>query len=210
MPVLLRRHPDGNFAIGRDCGIYWNPTDPPLKGVTVPDWFYVPDVPPTLDGHYRRSYVMWKELVAPLIVLEFASGNGSEERDRTPYSGKFWVYETVIRPIYYGIYQVEPGEIEMYEHHRGKFRPMTPNDRGHFPIEELGVELGVWFGTVENFEFPWMRWFDAGGILLPSGWENSAAEARRAEAESGRANAEAQRAERLAAQLRALGVEPDA
>ena len=37
--TLQRLHPDGNYAIGQDCGIYWRETEPP-------DWFYVPNVPP--------------------------------------------------------------------------------------------------------------------------------------------------------------------
>ena len=231
LPVLERRHPDGRYALGLDSGIYWKPTDPPLRGVTAPDWFYVPDVPPTLDGRYRRSYVLWKELVAPLIVLEFASGNGKEERDRTPEVGKFWIYEKVIRPGYYGIFHVYPGAIEMYQMVAGRLLPMAADARGHYPIEDLDVALGVWHGRVENLEFPWMRWFDRDGQMLPSGrelagierlraeTENFRAEAERvraeaehvrAEAEHVRAEAERERADRLAEQLRALGIEPDA
>ena len=41
-PVLQRLHPDGQYAIGQDCGIYWRETDPPPeKGAEAPDWFYV-------------------------------------------------------------------------------------------------------------------------------------------------------------------------
>ena len=50
--------------------------------------------------------MLWHELIALLIVLEFVSGDGSEERDRTPWMGKFWIYEQVIRPAFYGIYEV--------------------------------------------------------------------------------------------------------
>jgi Uma2 family endonuclease len=82
-PVVERLHPDGQYAIGQDCGIYWRETDPPERGAEAPDWFYVPNVPATLDG-FRRSYVLWREHMAPFIALEFASGNGDEERDRTP------------------------------------------------------------------------------------------------------------------------------
>jgi len=45
-PVLQQLHPDGNYAIGQDCGIYWRMTEPPEKGALSPDWFYVPNVPP--------------------------------------------------------------------------------------------------------------------------------------------------------------------
>lgn len=50
-PILKQLHPDGNDCIGRDCGIYWRLPDPPAapeKGAEAPDWFYIPNVPPTL------------------------------------------------------------------------------------------------------------------------------------------------------------------
>jgi Uma2 family endonuclease len=81
-PILQQLHPDGQYAIGQDSGIYRRLTDPPERGAEAPDWFYVPNVPPTLDGQMRRSYVLWQEIVSPLIALEFVSGNGEEERDR--------------------------------------------------------------------------------------------------------------------------------
>jgi Uma2 family endonuclease len=48
-PVLDQLHPDGQYAIGQDCGIYWRLTDPPEKGAEAPDWFYVTNVPPLLS-----------------------------------------------------------------------------------------------------------------------------------------------------------------
>ncbi len=83
-PVLARLHPNGQYAIGQDCGIYWRETEPPDQGAEAPDWFYIPNVPPRLQGQIRRSYVLWREFIAPTLALEFASGDGSEERDRTP------------------------------------------------------------------------------------------------------------------------------
>ena len=123
-PVLQRLHPDGDYIIGQDCGIYWRQTEPAEKGAEAPDWFYVAGAPPLLDGQIRRSYVLWREYIAPLIALEFASGDGSEERDRTPLlrtegekttkPGKFWVYEQIIHIPYYGIYTIAAGELEVY------------------------------------------------------------------------------------------------
>jgi len=81
-PILQQLHPDGQYAIGQDSGIYSRLTDPPERGAEAPDWFYVPNVPPTLDGQMRRSYVLWQEIVSPLMALEFVSGNGEDERDR--------------------------------------------------------------------------------------------------------------------------------
>ncbi|BAY31366.1 hypothetical protein NIES2107_32250 [Nostoc carneum NIES-2107] len=209
-PVLKQLHPDGHYCIGQDLGIYWRLTNPPEKGAVAPDWFYVGNVPPLLDGQTRRSYVFWREFIAPLIVLEFVSGDGSEERDKTPWKGKFWIYEQVIRPPFYGIYEVNKASVEVYHLVDGKYQLLPANERGHYSITQLGVELGIWQGEYQNIELPWLRWWDEQGNLLLTGEERAEKERQRAEQESQRAEQERQRAERLAAQLRALGVDPEA
>jgi Uma2 family endonuclease len=165
-PLLERRHADGQFCLGHDCGIYWKITDPPLDGCKAPDWFYVPEVPPTLKGEPRRSYVLWQEIIAPLILIELVSGDGSEERDRTPWQGKFWVYERAIKPAFYAIYERDPGRVEVYHLIEERFERLLPNERGHYPIAPLGVELGIWQGRYKGLELPWLRWWDAQGQLL--------------------------------------------
>nr|MDZ8284879.1 Uma2 family endonuclease [Nostoc sp. ChiSLP01] len=207
-PILKQLHPDGQYCIGQDLGIYWRITDPPEKGAEAPDWFYVPNVPPLLDGQTRRSYVLWREFIAPLIALEFVS-SGSEERDRTPWQGKFWIYEQVIHPAFYGIYEVKKASVEMYELIGGQYQLLIPNERGHYPIMRLGVELGIWQGVYQNVELPWLRWWDLQGNLLLTGDERAEQESQRAEQESQRAEQERQRADRLTAQLRSLGIEPE-
>ncbi|ERT08077.1 restriction endonuclease family protein [Lyngbya aestuarii BL J] len=195
--TLDKLHPDGRYAIGQDCGIYWRLTEPPERGAVAPDWFYVPNVKPLVNGEVRRSYVLWQEYIAPLIVLEFVSGSGSEERDRTPPAsvvngdgkvGKFWVYEQAIRVPYYGIYEVKKASVELYHLVDNCYQPVTANERGHYPISPLNVELGIWQGRYGNMELPWLRWWDNEGNLLLTGEE---------------------RAEKLAERLRELGVNPD-
>jgi Uma2 family endonuclease len=225
-PVVERLHPDGQYAIGQDCGIYWRETDPPERGAEAPDWFYVPNVPATLDG-FRRSYVLWREHMAPFIALEFASGNGEEERDRTPLSvaadgtttkpGKFWVYERIIRIPYYGIYEMRTGNLEVYHLIDFVYRRMEPNERGHYPIPVLDVELGLWQGSYQNQELLWLRWWDSQGNLLLTGSEQVEIERARTEQERERAEQERERAEQaerkvtqLADRLRAMGIDPDA
>lgn len=213
-PVLQQLHPDQQYCIGQDCGIYWRETDPPEKGAEAPDWFYVPGVPPTLDGKIRRSYVLWREYVPPLIALEFASGDGSEERDRTPLSaldagatqkpGKFWVYERIVRIPYYAIFQINNSRLEVYHLTDFSYQPLEANDHGHYPIPPLNVELGLWQGRfLNNPEQCWLRWWDGQGNLLLTGQELAAQER--------------QKRERLADKLRslrpdqltALGIEPE-
>jgi len=239
-PVLQKLHPEGDYAIGQDCGIYWRLTEPLERGAECPDWFYVPNVPPTLDGKVRRSYVLWQEFIAPLIVLEFVSGDGSEERDKTPVfvseqegrakPGKFWIYENVIRTPFYGIYEVSKASIELYHLVDGQYQLLPANERGHYPIPALGVELGIWPGVYQNAELAWLRWWDSDGNLLLTGWEMTklsevrleqerakseqaqlVADQERARADQERARADQERAksQRLAEKLRAAGIDPD-
>lgn len=192
-PVLQGLHPDGQYAIGQDCGIYWRETEPLEKGAEAPDWFYVPNVPPTLGNQIRRSYVLWREFMAPMIVLEFASGDGSEERDTTPLSyseigsqkpGKFWVYERIMRIPFYGIYEINSGRLEVYSLNNGSYQLLLPNDRGHYAIGPIGVELGLWQGSYQNQTLLWLRWWDSDGNLLLTGTERAAVEQQRADTEA--------------------------
>jgi Uma2 family endonuclease len=240
IPVLDRLHPDGRYAIGQDSGIYWRLVDPPERGAEAPDWFYVANVAPSLDGTYRRSYVMWKELVIPTIAIEFVSGDGSEERDATAptgdsKAGKFWVYEQAIRIPFYAIYEANKAAVEVYELVNGRYQRVAANQRGHYSIAPMGVELGIWQGEYFNQDFPWLRWWDDAGNLLLAGDELAKRELLRAEQESLRAERESlraeqeslraeraveqvaeekqrteqerQRADRLAAKLRELGID---
>jgi Uma2 family endonuclease len=245
LPTLDSLHEDGRYAIGQDCGIYWRLVDPPERGAEAPDWFYVPNVTPLLDGEFRRSYVMWKEVIVPLIAIEFVSGNGTEERDKTsPFSneavkaGKFWVYEQAIRVPFYAIYEVSKASVEVYELIAGRYQKAIPNDRGHYPIGPLGVEIGIWQGEYMQQNLPWVRWWDSEGNLLLTGDERADQEKLRGDREKLRgdqekirgdeekirgdqeklrgdqekirADDEALRADRLAQKLRELGINPEA
>ena len=82
-----------------------------------------------------------------------------------------------------------------------------------FPEVSLGLKL--WNGQYEDMEATWLRWADAQGVLIPTGKEGLDVERQRADAERERAEAERQRAEaerecadRLAEQLRQLGIQP--
>jgi|SRR5665213_1893949 len=170
--VLELMHPNGRYLIGHDSGIYWHHVEEsPLQGCKSPDWFYVPDTAPMPPGEYRRSYVMWKEHIPPQVVLEFVSGDGSEEHDATPGKGKFWVYEQGIQAAYYGIFDAKSSDLEVYRLSEGVYEQLAPNARGKYFIAPLGVELGVWYGVYARMKMPWLRWWDSEGSLLEGGWE---------------------------------------
>jgi Putative restriction endonuclease len=108
----------------------------------------------------------------------------------TTKPGKFWVYERIIRIPYYGIYEIKTGNLEVYHLIYFVYRRIEPNERGHYPIPVLDVELGLWQGSYQNQEMLWLRWWDSQGNLLLIGSEQVEIERARVE-----------QAERKAAQL---------
>jgi Uma2 family endonuclease len=200
-PRQLRR----TYYIGGNSGIYWRLPEPPeplVKGAIDPDWFFFDREPPQENGRLKRSYVMWHEHIVPLLVLEFVLPEDREARDRTPYQGKFWIYEQALGVPYYGIHEIECGRVEFFHRVNGRYEPLAPNGRGHYEIPSLEAELGLWQGTYVNLDWCWLRWWDASGNLLLTGWE-------RVE-EQQRIQALTQRVTRMEARLRALGIDPDA
>nr|WP_306298967.1 hypothetical protein [Nostoc sp. T09] len=85
----------------------------------------------------------------------------------------------------------------MYELHGRQYVPMSDQW-----LTEVELGLCLWSGVYEGKRDVWLRWCDATGNVISTG-------AERAEQEQQAKEAAMQRAERLAAQLRALGFDPE-
>lgn len=103
---------------------------------------------------------------------------------------------------FYGIYEVTKASVTVYHLIDGCYQLLAANDRGHYAIPPLGVELGIWQGKYQNATLPWLRWWDGQGNLLLTGEE-------RAEQTESWLLQERSRAEQLAERLRSLGIDPD-
>jgi Uma2 family endonuclease len=193
-PFMELAFPKGDYFIGSDVGVYWKWADQPLDGCKSPDWYFVPGCRPEEPGTYRRSFVIWDEGVAPLIVIEFVSGDGSEEHDDTPGKGKFWVYRRGIRAFYYAIHDPTKDTLEVYQLDGVEYRRLDPDEDGLYHLPRFGFALGHWSGKVDRHNLTWVRFFSLNGEMLPSADE-------RAE------KAEAELAEVLA-KLKAKGIDP--
>lgn len=201
-PLLEQLHPAGDYFVGADVGIYWKAVRPPLNGCKVPDWYYVPGCRKMPEGQYRRSFVTWDEGVSPLIVMEFVSGDGADEYDDTPGTGKFWVYRRGIHAAYYAIHNPDAETLDLYRLDGPEYRRVEPNAHGHLVIQPLGLALGHWRGKYGRHTLTWVRFFQPDGRVLPSDHDRIATgEARAAEAEGKLAA--------LLAKLQAKGIDPN-
>jgi hypothetical protein len=103
-------------------------------------------------------------------------------------------------------------ELHYFELAGGQYREIHPPEQRLW-LPEAQVGLGLWLGTYQGLERQWLRCYDAQGawIPLPQEQEHQRAEQerQRAEQEHQRVEQERQRADRLVAQLKALGIEPE-
>ncbi len=149
---------------------------------------------------YRGSYKQWEEDgIAPQVVFEVLSpGNRQVDLIR-----KFRFYERYGVEEYY-IYDPDNGDLAGWQ--RGESGLEEIADMNGYTSPRLGVRFEPGEGP-DNLK-----------IIGPDGtpfatyvelFEDREAQRQRADAERQRAEAERQRGERLAAQLRELGIEPE-
>jgi hypothetical protein len=158
--------------------------------VKAPDWAYIPQI--TVDrSEVVRSYTPQLQGEIPLLVLEFLSDTegGEYSMKETFPPGKFFFYEQILQVPNYGIFEPKAGTLELYRlGTNGRYQMESATDHGRFWIPEMELFLGAWTGERENREGYWLRWWDEQENLLLWGTEKVA---------------------RLAAQLRAAGIEPE-
>ncbi len=165
--------------------------------VKAPDWAYIPQI--TVDrAEVIRSYTPRLQGDIPTLVLEFLSDTlgGEYSVKETFPPGKFFFYEQILQVPNYGIFEPETGTLEFYRlGNNGRYQMELATEQRRFWIPEMELFLGVWTGERENPSGHWLRWWDAQENLLLWGTEKVALEQ--------------QRSARLAAQLRAAGIEPE-
>ncbi|MCS7288646.1 MAG: Uma2 family endonuclease [Roseiflexus sp.] len=146
----------------------------------------------------RGSYRQWEEDgIAPQVVFEVLSPGNT----LTEIAAKFEFYDLYGVEEYY-LYDPERGDLSGWRREGGRLRVIEAIDGWVSP------RLGITFrreGEEVRMYLPDGRPF----LSFVEVQEQLERERRRAEAERQRAEAERQRAERLAARLRALGVDPD-
>jgi Uma2 family endonuclease len=172
--------------------------------IKAPDWAYIPAIRVSRD-EVIRNYTPQLQGDIPAIVMEFISQTeGTEYSVKPTYpSGRWFFYERVLKVPYYVIFDPGNSNLEVYRLNESEgYQLESPNEEGRYWIPSMNLFLGVWEGTRENRTGSWLRWWNEGGESLLWGWELAQQERQRAEIER-------ERAERLAARLRAAGIEPE-
>lgn len=203
------------FVALANVGVFGTPTAPPV----VPDVLLGVDVSLAADvlEKKNRTWFNWVFGKSPDLVVEVVSNTegGELTLKKKKYRDLRVANYVVWDPA--GYLSDEP--LQCFE-----LRGMLYVKKRDLVFPELGLGLVVWEGTFEGCTARWLRWVDAKGALLLTGAEAAArahlradqereraAQANlRADQERGRADQERERAERLAARLRALGIDPDA
>jgi Uma2 family endonuclease len=222
-PQLLRetfqppRYAPDHFFIASDLNLYYTVRHP--TWYKRPDWFAVLGVSRLYDERdLRLSYVMWQEEASPYVVVELLSPGteredlGHTHRDVAQPPTKWTVYEQILRIPYYVVFSRYTDEVRYFELAGGQYCEVRPPEQRLW-LPEADIGLGLWRGTYQGLERQWLRCYDVQGVWIPTpeerAYQRAEQEYQRAEQEYQRAEQERQRAERLAAQLKALGLEPE-
>ena len=179
--------------VGGNMALYYSDLQARNQDFKAPDFFVVLDAVPASERpeRERKSWVVWEEDGrTPDVVIELLS----ESTEREDRGRKMRVYASLKVREYY-LYDPITGLLEGYRLDGRAYAPMTLRADGDLDCQVLGLRLGVVPGALFQHEGPWLRWKTPDGALLLNGEE---------EADQQRA-----RAEKLAAKLRALGIDPE-
>jgi Uma2 family endonuclease len=215
------------FVAMANVGLFYSRVKPPI----VPDGLLSMDVdaPDEMWQREHRSYFISQYGKSPEVVIEVVSNKEGEELGE-----KLGIYAEA-KVLYYVVWDPEDhlrkGRLLAFRLQGDHYEPLH-----RLWFDEVGLGLKAWQGAFEGKKEEWLRWCNREEEVIPTGAEakdiekayaqgerqradlekNRADEAKqradaarqRADQEKHRADQEKQRAERLAAQLRSLGIEP--
>ncbi|MGB0560702.1 MAG: Uma2 family endonuclease [Spirulinaceae cyanobacterium] len=201
------------FLAMADVGLFYSIHQPAI----VPDVMLSLGVSAPEDWQQKRhrSYFLWEFGKPPDVVLEIVSNRKGKELGRklTQYAQLGIPYYVVFDPLQ----QLSPQSLQVYSLHEGEYQLQSEPQ-----LPKLGLSLTVWDGEFEGkFYDGWLRWCTLSGDLLLTGDEQAQQEKQRAEQEKQRAEQEKHQAQvatrralaaeakaaRLAALLRAQGID---
>jgi Uma2 family endonuclease len=204
----------------------------------APDWAYIANINASYEEIDRSYTPHLHGEVPTIVIEMLSATDGTEfsMRPDSPM-GKWYFYEQILKVPYYGIFEPKSGDFQVYILNPvGRYDRLIIEESGRYWIEPLQLSIASWKGKRENRDGYWLRWWDAEGNLLLWASEineknqaelrvkEAEIEAAKAEVEAAKAEVEAvktesamiqerakaseEQAERLAQQLRDLGIEP--
>lgn len=197
-----------DFFIGANLTIYFSRQQLKNRDFRGPDFFLVKDT----EKRSRNSWVVWEEDGRyPDLIIELLS-DSTANVDRTLKKN---LYQSRFHTPEYFWFSPETLEFVGFELVGNQYQEIIPNPQGWRWSQVLGLYLGIHEDK--------LRYFTAVGDLVPTPEEAAFVaqqQAQQAQAEAQQAQAKAndtellleqerQRSQRLAEQLRLLGIEPD-
>lgn len=187
------------FIVAANVGLFFAVKQDPL----VPDVFVSLGVQMPADWSQKRnrSYFVWEFGKVPEVVIEIVSNRVGNEltTKKDAYARMGIAYYVVFYPLsqLQKPDQMDGNPLQVFALTVGQYRELTTPW-----LEALNIGLTLWEGVFEGQTGTWLRWCDRDHQVVPTGAERTEQEKQRADA----ANA---RAQRLAAQLRSMGIEVD-
>jgi Uma2 family endonuclease len=199
------------FIVAANVGIFFAVKQDPL----VPDVFVSLGVQMPVDWSQKRnrSYFVWEFGKVPEVVIEIVSNRVGNEltKKKDAYARMGIAYYAVFDPLsqLQKPDQMDGKPLQVFALTVGRYKELTTPW-----LETLNIGLTLWDGGFEGQTGTWLRWCDHDNQVVPTGAERAEQEKQRAEQEKQRAEQEKQRADvanaraqRLAEQLRAMGIE---
>lgn len=183
-----------DFFIGANLTIYYSRQQLRHRDFRGPDFFLVQPTP----KRPRNSWVVWEEDGKyPNLIIELLSSS-TANIDRTL---KKELYQNQFRTPEYFWFSPDTLEFKGFRLNGQQYQEITPNAQGWRWSEVLQLYLGV--GEAQ------LRYFTIEGTKVPTPEEAASQAIQQAQQTESRLKQEQARAERLAAQLRQLGIEPE-
>lgn len=176
-----------NFFIGANLTIYFSREQLKNRDYRGPDFFLVKNT----AQQPRKSWVVWEEDGQyPDLIIELLSDSTA----KTDKNLKKALYQDRFRTPEYFWFSPETCELAGHRLVNQAYEAIQPNEAGLLWSEVLELYVGVHAGQ--------LRYFSGEGALIPTP-EEAAQQAQEQALQA------ATQVEKLAAQLKALGIEPD-
>jgi Putative restriction endonuclease len=200
--ILMRIWKDKlDYLFVIDMGFYYQ------GGCVSPDGLLSLGVKQPEHDQKRSSYILSKEKVVPVLMLEVVSKTyGGEYDDKKETYRKIGI-------LYYVIYSPllnDAERLDVYKLIGGEYvLQVGLGDEWRVWLPEVGLAIGRERRNYDQTNREWLYWYDQAGVRYPTPLEAEEIEAERASIEAERANFEAAKVRLLSERLRALGVDPN-